>query len=188
MPASPVSVNRSRSTSFGCSTCTSAASTGSVGAKTAPRITAAPSGNPSQNHPSSATSATVSAMEANAKAKGSRQRRERSGRRSFNPAAKSDTTTAISVAISSKRLCPSGSRLTQPSVPTPQPIARYNIAMLIGRRLKAPLATTSTMSSMPIRTYQRALSTIRSGTQAMWAPFFRKHSKGIGNARQGGLA
>ena len=62
-PASPVRLKRSRSRSAGCSTCTSEASTGSVGARTAPSRMAAPRGSPSPSTPAAAISPTVTVMD-----------------------------------------------------------------------------------------------------------------------------
>ena len=80
----------------GLSTSTSAASTGSVGARTAPSSTAAPSDNPSSGIAIPAIIATVSAMETVASRTGSHHRLSRQSTRSFSPAVKSDTITPTS--------------------------------------------------------------------------------------------
>ena len=100
-PPSPVRPNRRLSRSLALATCTSEASTGSVGAKIAPSSTAAPSGRFSSQTPMAVTAATVTSIDTDASCTGMRQRLSCSGSSSFIPAVNSDTSTAISVRRSS---------------------------------------------------------------------------------------
>ena len=92
-----LTLNRTGSASCSCSTWTSDASTGSVGANTAPSRIAAPTEMPSSGTATIAIAPTVSAIAAVASNDAGRHRLSVRGSRSFRPAVNSETITAISV-------------------------------------------------------------------------------------------
>src|SRR5688572_26773796 len=155
-PASPVRPNRNRSRSVGCSTRTSDASTGSVGASTAPSSTAAPSGKSSSHTPAAAISATVTAIDTNASRTGSHHIGSRSGTRSFNPAVNSETMTATSVTRSSNPAFSTGSNRISPSPhgPSPTPTSKYTSAVVSGSRFNTVPASATATSNPPTMMYQ----------------------------------
>ena len=107
-------------------TCTSEASTGSVGASIAPSNTAAPSGRPRPHTPSAVMAATVITIDTVASCTGMRQRWWRSGSSNFMPAVKSEISTAISVSRSSSSalLKASSCSSRKPSGPMATPTPR----------------------------------------------------------------
>ena len=109
-PASQVRLNRSRSRSAALSSCTSEASTGSVGARIAPKSTPAPKGIPRSQTPKRVISPTVKVIETNARRIGTSHLLSRNAQRNFSPAVKSETMTAGSANRSSHVALPSGSK------------------------------------------------------------------------------
>jgi hypothetical protein len=152
-PPSPVSPKRKRSRSCGSETCTSDASTGSVGARMAPSNTATPSGRSMSHTPAAARAPTVISMDTVASCTGMRQRPSRHGSSSLSPTVKSEMSTAISVRRSKSEASSIGSSTSRPNPqgPMPTPTAKYRIAELSGTRAMNELVNVMTTSSRPTR-------------------------------------
>ncbi len=101
MPASLVSMKRNCSLSPAWRSCTSVASTGSVGARMAPSSTPAPRGRPSTRHAKAATRATEMAIDSQARRSEGSQRARLKGTGILTPAENREMRTAISVRVSS---------------------------------------------------------------------------------------
>ena len=125
-PPSPVRAKRNWSRSLGLATCTSEASTGSVGARMPPSKTAAPSERPSNAVPIRATATTVTSIETRASRSGGSQRRSCKPALSLSPEVKSEIRTTASVSRSSMPAAPIGSIAASPSQAglRPAPTAR----------------------------------------------------------------
>ena len=115
-PASPVieKFGSRSSSSPGGPTPMSPASTGSVGARHAPRAIAAPSDSPMTSEPNSAIAPIVSGIATSSRRATLRQPRNVSSRSSFRPVANRATTTASSVACSKNVLSANGSSQRMP--------------------------------------------------------------------------
>lgn len=152
-PPSPVSPKRKRSRSCGSETCTSDASTGSVGARMAPSNTATPSGRSMSHTPAAARAPTVISMDTVASCTGMRQRPSRHGSSSLSPTVKSEMSTAISVRRSKSEASSIGSSTSRPNPqgPMPTPTAKYRTAELSGTRAMNELVNVMTTSSRPTR-------------------------------------
>ena len=131
---------RESSSSVGSPTCTSEASTGSVGASAAPSSSAAAGARPAHHQPSSATAAMVSGIAIASSRQVDDQRRQPSGRSSFSPAPISATITPTSVRCSVIHGCASGSGTGRPrgSAKTSMPRPRNAIGMDSGAALEQP--------------------------------------------------
>ena len=150
-PPSPVRPKRRRSRSLGLATCTSDASTGSVGARIAPSNTAAPTGKFKSHTPTAVMAATVSSIDTVASCTGMRQRLSFSGSSSFMPAVNSDTSSATSVRRSNSKVFLKASSFSspQPHGPIAMPTARYSMAALSGRRAMNEPPSVLAIKSVP---------------------------------------
>ena len=155
-PPSPLRLKRSRSRSPGLSTCTSDASTGSVGASTAASSSAAPSDRPSPK-PTAVRAPMVSTIASDASSTGASHSRSVSRTRSRRPTANSEINTAASVSTSSKRASANRSRCSSPDTcgPINQPASRYNAADENGRPRRIVSVRPMPISSRPITRHQR---------------------------------
>ena len=150
-PASPVSAKRSRSRSPGSATCTSVASTGSVGARMPPSRIAAPIGRPSTSTPKPAIKATVTSIETMARRTGSSQRPSPKPALIFRPEPNSESRATISASRSSPLLFVAGTSVVQPSQSglTATPASRYGIEVLSGNRANSESPSAMTISNRP---------------------------------------